>query len=71
MNWTKQLNAMGKNMINVIVEVRFGINNYCQIFYRIDPDDNSIQFNSLLFMCRANSYKANYSHSTVQIYITT
>jgi hypothetical protein len=24
-----------------------------------------IQFNSLLFMCRANSHKANYRHSTV------
>jgi hypothetical protein len=24
-----------------------------------------IQFNSLLFMCRVNSYKANYRHSTV------
>jgi hypothetical protein len=23
-----------------------------------------IQFNSLLFMCRVNSYKANYRHST-------
>jgi hypothetical protein len=34
--------------------------------------NNSIQFfNSLLFMCRVNSYKANYRHSTVQIYITT
>jgi hypothetical protein len=30
-----------------------------------------IQFNSLLFMCRVNSHKANYRHSTVQIYITT
>jgi hypothetical protein len=30
-----------------------------------------IQFNSLLFMCRVNSYKANYRHSTVQIYIST
>jgi flagellar basal body-associated protein FliL len=25
----------------------------------------SIQFNSLLFMCRGNSHKANYRHSTV------
>jgi hypothetical protein len=32
---------------------------------------NSIQFNSLLFMCQVNSHKANYRHSTVQIYITT
>jgi hypothetical protein len=32
---------------------------------------NSIQFNSLLFMCRVNSHKVNYRHSTVQIYITT
>jgi hypothetical protein len=32
---------------------------------------NSIQFNSLLFMCRVNSHRANYRHSTVQIYITT
>jgi hypothetical protein len=32
---------------------------------------NSIQFNSLLFMCRVNSHKANYRHSTVQTYITT
>jgi hypothetical protein len=30
-----------------------------------------IPFNSLLFMCRVNSHKANYRHSTVQIYITT
>jgi hypothetical protein len=30
-----------------------------------------IQFNSLLFMCRVNSHKANYRHSTVQIYIIT
>jgi hypothetical protein len=30
---------------------------------------NSIQFNSLLFMCRANSRKANYRHSTVQIQV--
>jgi hypothetical protein len=29
--------------------------------------NNSIQFNSLLFMCRVNSHKANYRHSTVQI----
>jgi hypothetical protein len=29
-----------------------------------DDDDDSIQFNSLLFMCRVNSYKANYRHST-------
>jgi hypothetical protein len=36
-----------------------------------DLDDNSIQFNSLLFMCRVNSHRANYRHSTVQIYITT
>jgi hypothetical protein len=28
-----------------------------------------IQFNSLLFMCRVNSHKANYRHSTVQIII--
>jgi hypothetical protein len=33
--------------------------------------NNSIQFSSLLFMCRVNSHKANYRHSTVQIYITT
>jgi hypothetical protein len=26
-----------------------------------------IQFNSLLFTCRANSYKANYRHSTAYI----
>jgi hypothetical protein len=26
-----------------------------------------IQFNSLLFMCRVNSYTANYRHSTAQI----
>jgi hypothetical protein len=32
---------------------------------------NSIQFNSLLFMCRVNSHRANYRPSTVQIYITT
>jgi hypothetical protein len=32
---------------------------------------NSIQFNPLVFMCRVNSHKANYRHSTVQIYITT
>jgi hypothetical protein len=31
----------------------------------------SFQFNSLLFMCLANSYKASYRHSTVKIYITT
>jgi hypothetical protein len=30
-----------------------------------------IQLNSLLFMCRVNSYKVNYRHSTVQIYIST
>jgi hypothetical protein len=24
-----------------------------------------VQFNSLLFMCRFNSYKANYRHSTI------
>jgi hypothetical protein len=32
-----------------------------------DDDDNnfSIQFNSLLFMCRVNSHKANYRHKTV------
>jgi hypothetical protein len=24
-----------------------------------DPNNNLIQFNSLLFMCRVNSYKAN------------
>jgi hypothetical protein len=29
------------------------------------------QLNSLLFMCRVNSYKANYRHGTVQIYIST
>jgi hypothetical protein len=28
-----------------------------------------IQFNSLLFMCRANSHKANYRHSSVCIKI--
>jgi hypothetical protein len=37
--------------------------------YEYDDDNNnnniSIQFNSLLFMCRVNSYKANYRHSTV------
>jgi hypothetical protein len=32
---------------------------------------NSIQFNDLLFMCRVNSYKANYRHSTVHIKVTT
>jgi hypothetical protein len=30
--------------------------------------NNSIQFSSLLFMCRVNSHKANYRLSTVQIY---
>jgi competence protein ComGF len=34
-------------------------------------DINNFSLNSLLFMCRVNSYKANYRHSTVQIYITT
>jgi hypothetical protein len=29
-----------------------------------------IQFISFLFICRVKSYKANYRHSTVQIYIT-
>jgi hypothetical protein len=28
-------------------------------------NNNSVQFSSLLFMCRANSHKANYRHSTV------
>jgi hypothetical protein len=32
---------------------------------RIVVVNNSNQFNSLLFMCRVNSYKANYRHSTV------
>jgi hypothetical protein len=32
---------------------------------------NSIHFNYILLMCRVNSYKANYRHSTVQIYIGT
>jgi hypothetical protein len=27
--------------------------------------NNTIEFNSLLFMCRVNSYKANYRHGTV------
>jgi hypothetical protein len=27
--------------------------------------NNSNQFNSLLFMCRVNSHKVNYRHSTV------
>jgi hypothetical protein len=30
-----------------------------------------LKFNSVLFMCRINSYEANYRHSTVHIYITT
>jgi hypothetical protein len=30
-----------------------------------------IQFNSLSITCWVNSYKANYRHSTVQIYVTT
>jgi hypothetical protein len=34
-----------------------------------DNNINSIQFNSLLFMCRVNSYKANYRHSTIIIII--
>jgi hypothetical protein len=29
------------------------------------------EFNSLLFMCQVNSYKANYRYNTVQIRITT
>jgi hypothetical protein len=29
---------MGKNMINVTVEVKFGINNYCQVCYRIGSE---------------------------------
>jgi hypothetical protein len=32
-------------------------------------NNNSVQFSSLLFMCRVNSHRANYRHSTVQIII--
>jgi hypothetical protein len=34
-------------------------------FLDTPSSNNSIQFNSLLFMCRVNSYKAKYRHSTV------
>jgi lipoic acid synthetase len=39
---------------------------YIYILSGNDTDiNNSIQFNSLLFMCRVNSHKSNYRHSTV------
>jgi hypothetical protein len=35
-----------------------------QLRYHVPHNNSILQFNSLLFMCRVNSYKANYRHST-------
>jgi hypothetical protein len=39
--------------------------NITTISYYCNDNNNTIQLNSLLFVCRVNSYKANYRHSTL------
>jgi hypothetical protein len=51
--------------MNVISWIRFVKDNTYKNNNNIIIQFNSIQFNSLLFMCWVNSYKANYRHSTV------
>jgi hypothetical protein len=49
-----------------------GQNRYMKLINRSSKQIKCFsKFNYLLFMCRANSHKANYRQSTEQIYITT
>jgi hypothetical protein len=53
----------------MIVEMQFGIREDTEVLNTAgacnDNNNNSIEFNSLLFMCRVNRHRANYrQHST-------